>query len=106
MWAGFISGAGIAGLMSWVFNGVAICPEGGTISYFIMAQDCWRALLGVAIGVAWATLVISLVRLDVDPREAQLGKWKGIPNKHLQYAFLRIFSKKYRKEHPRNKKQA
>lgn len=104
MWTGFISGAGVAGLMSWVFNGVAICPEGGTISYFIMAQDCWKALLGVAIGVAWATLVISLVRRDVDPREAQLGKWKGIPTKHLQNAFLFIFSKKYRQERSSNKK--
>lgn len=104
MWAGFISGAGVAGLMSWVFGGVAICPEGGTISYFIMAQDCWRALLGVAVGAAWATFVISLVRLDVDPREAQLGKWKGIPNKHLQHAVLKIFSKKYRQEHAEVKK--
>ncbi len=106
MWIGFISGAGIAGLMSWVFGGVAICPEGGTISYFIMAQDCWKALLGVLVGAIWASLVISLTRLDVDPREAQLGKWKGIPTKHIQNAFAYIFSKKYRKEHPRKKKQA
>lgn len=107
MWIGFISGAGVAGLMSWVFHGVAICPEGGTISYFIMAQDCWKALLGVVIGAAWATLVISLTRKDVDPREAQLGKWKGIPTKHLQHAALMVFSKKYRQEHKQQiKKEA
>lgn len=98
MWAGFISGAGIAGLMSGVFKGVAICPEGGTISYFIMAAQCWRALLGVVIGIAWASLVIALVRKDVDPREAQLGKWKGIPTRHIQHAVQYAFSRKYRKE--------
>ena len=111
-WIATITGSMIAGIASIIFGGRSISPEGGTITFAIATSVTWTAilaLLAVIIGSLWAAFVLGLIRKDVSPEEAQLGKWKGLPTAKLQgffvltgrktaYGFKYVFSKKFRKQ--------
>jgi len=85
-----VTGAAAGGMISFAFGGRAIAPEGGTISMMVMGGICWAGLLATLIGSFITAFILGLLKKDVAPEEAELGKWKGIPTQPVYNFFGKI----------------
>lgn len=74
-----MTGAAVGGVISMLLGMEAIAPEGGTISYLVMGASCWKGIVATFAGAFVTAILIGLLRKDVEPQYAKLGKWKGIP---------------------------
>lgn len=74
-----VTASALGGALSVLFGGVAIAPEGGMISYAVMAADCWRAMVATIIACVFGAFMLGALKKKVPSEYAQLGKWKGIP---------------------------
>ncbi len=86
-------GAGVGGVVSCLGGLGCMSAEGGIFAMIIGSGNksemvkCLWGLLGVLVGVIIAAIIMGLLKKDVDPTEAALGKWKGL-------SFKKIFHKK------------
>ncbi len=67
--AGFLGGC-LCGL----FNGVAIAPEGGVISYLVMGEPIWRSLLAMLISCVFGAFMLGALKKKVPSEYALLKK--------------------------------
>ena len=75
-----VVGAACGGMISMTFGFTAIAPEGGFIGMVASnPKGFWMGVVSCAAGAFITAILLGMLRKNVDPEEAKLGRWKGIP---------------------------
>ena len=76
-----VGGSLVAGLLTGLFGCQLLAPHGGIFVLATIQPSGWTILLyllAIAIGSFVSAILLGMLKKNIDPADAELGKWKGI----------------------------